>query len=360
MRQADGNPTGNRLGAGITEDALRTAITRSGYPMQAAVIAAFKEAVAARWADERSHGQWASVQEEWTYVDSDTDDVRAIDALAEVHLWQAYSELQPRIRPMLSLLIECKQSELPHVFFTRPDHHLPQFPSTTGFPYGEVTLSTNDDRSTYTFEVTDLWGLTEHKFIIEPPVAVSLSKARRKSGTDLEVTGDDTYRSLTLPLLKATAHLDRATGFSNTHFTDGRLVIPLAVIRGPMVAVQGDGQGDLEAVPWVRVQRYEPEPEPRRWRSHKLLAYDVVHEEFLPTYLQIAMDYADRFASSVATHQKVLLSGRGFAKGLGGWAGPVEVEPLMTEARAAAPRASAKRGWAVALRWLHSIASRET
>lgn len=335
MRQASGNPRGNQLQGGVTESSLQAAIAKSGYPMQAAVVAAIEEAAEAQWSEGREAR--VRVQEEWTYVDRDTDDVRAIDALADVHLWTAHLARQPRIRPVLSLLVECKQSELPHVFFTRADQYRPQFPTTTGFPHREVTLQTDDDVSSYTFDITNLWGLDGHEFITGPPVAVSLSKARRKGG-HLEVSGEDTYKGLTLALLKAVDHLEKVAGYARSHYTDGRLVVPVAVIRGPMIAVLGDGQGDLEAVPWVRVQRYEPEVQPEHWRSHRLLAYDVVHEDFLPTYLASLHDYTDQFAKAVAEHQEVLLTGRGFATGLGGWAHPVDVIPLKAQAQAVVRR----------------------
>lgn len=155
MQQAAGNPASNKLGVGVTEAALRDAIASSGYPMQAAVVAAFKKASGRRWPED-DQTAWVTVQEEWTYLDQDADQVRAIDALAEVHMWPAHSKQQPRIRPVLSLLVECKQSELPHVFFTRSDRFRPQFPTTTGFPHSEVTLHTDDDPSTYSFDLTTL------------------------------------------------------------------------------------------------------------------------------------------------------------------------------------------------------------
>lgn len=319
MRYSSDNPPSNDLRNGITESSLRAAIDRSGYPMQASVVRAIEEAVDLRWGE----SAYTAVQEEWTYQDRDTGDVRAIDALAELQLWRVQSEAQPRIRPMVSLLVECKQSELPHVLFTRPSG--PSLaPTLAGFPHSHVTLVTDDDGSTYRFPLTMLWGLDQHKFVTEPPVAVSISKLRRK-GKDLEVTGEDTYNGLTLPLLKATAHLDSVTQFTETHYTDGRLIIPVAVIRGPMVGVLNDGKVAPEMIPWARATRYEPESSPIFWRSHRVFTYDVVHEDYLPAYMAILTDYADHFASAVRDHQEVLLSGRGFAAGLGNWQRPVQV-----------------------------------
>lgn len=321
MRHSAENPQSNDIGGGVTESGLRSAIDRCGYPMQASVVRAIREAAVLRWGDRA----YTAVQEEWTYQDRDTGDVRAIDALAEAHLWNWQSEDQPRIRPVLSLLVECKQSELPHIFFTRPSGRSLS-PVVSGFPHSDVTLVTDDDRSTWLFALTDLWGLDEHTFATSPPIAVSLSKARFRKGGDLEITGEDTYNGLTLPLLKATAHLDVVAEYEKKYYTDGRLLIPLAVIRGPMVGVLDDGKGDLELIPWARVTRYEPESSPENRRSHRVFTYDVVHEDYLASYLEKLTDYADSFAAAVLGHQAVLLTGRGFAAGLGNWQRPVKLE----------------------------------
>jgi hypothetical protein len=331
MRHSADNPRSNDVGSGVTEAALRAAVDRCEYPMQASVVRTISNAAEQHWED-RAH---TIVQEEWTYQDRDTGDVRAIDALAESHLWPLQSGRQPRIRPVLSLLIECKQSELPHVFFTRPSERSLS-PVLSGFPHSDVTLVTDDDNSTYNFPLTSLWGLDEHPFVSSPPVAVSLSKVRRNR-SDLEITGEDTYNGLTLPLLKATEHLDAVTAYTSTHYTDGRLLIPLAVIRGPMVSVLDDGRGDLELIPWARVTRYEPESQPKHWRTHRKFTYDVVHEDYLATYMGKLIDYTSAFASAILDHQSVLLTGRGFAAGLADWQRPVRVDvapwPQKTEPR---------------------------
>jgi hypothetical protein len=58
-----------------------------------------------------------SVQEEWSYVDRDSSDLRSLDILAGQELFDLHTNPQPRVRPELNLLIECKQSQLPYVFF---------------------------------------------------------------------------------------------------------------------------------------------------------------------------------------------------------------------------------------------------
>jgi hypothetical protein len=299
MREAEGNPIQNRLGAGIKEEDLAAAVAISGHPMQARVAKEVRRAFL-DWGKEGER-HWYFIQEEWTYQDSDTGGIRALDALAELSLWDSAGH-QPRVRPTLNLLIECKQSELPYVFFTRRDAHgSAEYPYTGGFPHEEITLTTNDDPSSFIYPLLDVLGLRSHAFLNDVPVAVSLSKARRK-GKELEITGEDSYNSLTLPLLKARDHLFRIARFRRTYYTDGRLVTAVAVVNAPMIAVDEDG--GLQSLPWVRVHRYEPTSFDRKHRAHHLAAYDVVHEHYLSEYLAQLCAFAGAFSAAELGHGK--------------------------------------------------------
>ena len=101
MKKTDDNPVTNRLGSGVTEEKLDVAIVKSGYPLQTKVALQLKKEF--------------HVQEEWSFIDNKTKDIRTIDLLAEKELYNRKEH--PRVRPTLDLIIECKQSELPFVFF---------------------------------------------------------------------------------------------------------------------------------------------------------------------------------------------------------------------------------------------------
>jgi hypothetical protein len=214
-----------------------------------------------------------------------------------------------------------------------------------GFPHDEVTLRTDDDPSTYTFSIRNLWGLDQDPFVLQPPIAVSPSRARRK-GSVLEVSGEHTFKSLAMPLRKGVQHLLDISHYSGSHFTDGRLVTSIAVLRAPMIAVPEDGAEGLEAVPWVRVHRYEPVANGPWWRTHELTAFDAVHEDFLADYLDVLMSYADRVATNMIDNQRPLLEGRGFAAELGHGARPLIVEPVSADVRAMSRRLGAESLWA--------------
>jgi hypothetical protein len=272
MRAASDNPSANRLGAGVDESALKAAISASGHPLQAAVIDCLTDVLSSR-------GLFFA-QEEWSYVDADSGESRAIDALAELTMWKNDSKgMNPRIRPVLNLIIECKQSELPYVFFLRDDVVLPDYPRIAALPHDEIVCTTDDDPSTYTFSILDALGVGFHPFVTSScPTAISFSRVVRK-GKDLMVTGEESYRGLTLPLLKATDHLVASSRPRRSrYFFDARLVISLAVIRAPIVGVSREDNSDnLEAIPWVRVHHLQP-PEKRDQSIARIQAFDVVHE----------------------------------------------------------------------------------
>jgi hypothetical protein len=98
------NPPTNQIGPGLSEETVVSAVEESGYPLQVFVSDLLQE---------KYH-----VEEEWSYLDRDSDGLRALDMRASMQLydWKDFKE-QPRVRPSLDLLIECKQSELPYVFF---------------------------------------------------------------------------------------------------------------------------------------------------------------------------------------------------------------------------------------------------
>jgi hypothetical protein len=90
----------------------------------------------------RSLGTDMTVQEEWVYLDRDSKELRALDIHARVDLYDV-TRTQPRIRPQLDLLVECKQSELPFVFFLSPEKlsHL-EFPAVAGLFHQAIEIST--------------------------------------------------------------------------------------------------------------------------------------------------------------------------------------------------------------------------
>ena len=110
MKRVPSNPGSNKLGSGVTEKAVNEAVAKSGYPLQTIIARSLR-------------GQEFGVNEEWSYIDRDTSDLRTLDIMAAKLFYDFESE-PTRVRPTLNLLIECKQSNLPFIFFSASGHIL--------------------------------------------------------------------------------------------------------------------------------------------------------------------------------------------------------------------------------------------
>ena len=140
-----GNPAGNKLSPGTDADQVLSAVRKSGYPLQTRVANLLRTDF--------------HLQEEWSYLDPDTRTLRTLDIVAENYFYDLETNGQPRTRPMLSLLIECKQSDLPYVFFAGSKTYLRTFPVFAGLLHDVVSLSTNDSRSTWSCSIVQTLSL---------------------------------------------------------------------------------------------------------------------------------------------------------------------------------------------------------
>lgn len=185
MQQGLGNPGTNHLQAGVSEADLRTAVDDSGYPLQVIVSQILRASF--------------SVQEEWAYIDRDTRQLRSLDIRAVKWL----SELSPqeRVRPVLNLLVECKHSELPYVFFeSKGKFQSFDHPVIHGLKSTSIYL---DSDSGFGFTVANVvaLGLLQHPFQSVPKISRTFSKAVR-SGKKLELSGTEAYSASSCRLLR--------------------------------------------------------------------------------------------------------------------------------------------------------------
>src|SRR5690349_24953867 len=77
--KADSTPPYAKLPGGVSLDDVSEAIAHSGYPLQADVAHAIKQAV------QSTYNVIFNLQEEWTYVDSESDQVRSLDTYAAMN-----------------------------------------------------------------------------------------------------------------------------------------------------------------------------------------------------------------------------------------------------------------------------------
>ncbi|WP_439821409.1 hypothetical protein ACSPX5_08160 [Pseudomonas sp. HLG18] len=306
MDSVVGNPARNCLAAGVDESDVLEAIAKSGYPLQTRVT----ETLSSEF----------YIQEEWSYKDRDSSALRSLDILASKRLVDIHHP-QPKVTPAINLLIECKQSDLPFIFFE--SNHPPAlkyFPTIAGLKSESIELITDDDPSTWTISTLSALGLDKHKFISDAPISSTFSKCARRSGKSLELSGEESYNGIVLPLIKAAAHFEHSRSPRSTYqYFSAGLTIPIAVVNAPMVLVNSKKPNSTAKLsPWVRVARHEYEGDSDDWQKDRLWAIDVVHEDYLSEYLsKHAMPFAEEFARLTLKHPEELASGKGFVPSLG-------------------------------------------
>jgi hypothetical protein len=201
MNQHPANPSSNILSNAISDADVLAAVKHSGYPLQMIISRYLREAL----------GDVNQVKEEWGYLDQDSNQTRTLDILTEKPLYDIHDNSHPRIRPALTLLVECKQSELPYIFFlSESSHWLPYFPMFCGLFGDAVRVKENFNsglgkliKTPVTTSIPNGLGFDRHDFIVQPPAwSLTLSKCVRKS-KDIVLSGSDSYLSVVLPLLKA-------------------------------------------------------------------------------------------------------------------------------------------------------------
>lgn len=305
MKEYSNNPSTNILGSGISKSDVDHAINKSGYPLQTIVANLLRKEF--------------QIEEEWSFIDSKTKEIRAIDIMAEKPLYD-YMVEHPTVRPTLNLIIECKQSELPYVFFfSAENRHTNYYPVISGLFKKDITLSTNDDNSTWSFSLRSAFGLDDHQFLHQVPSSMTFSKCVRK-GKDIVLSGADGYHNLVLPIITSMHHFDDAVKPPKTAlYFDAHLTFGIGVVDSPMIGVTVKDSGhEQEMIPWVRVFRHESYEHENWWERKKLFAIDIVHKDFVNEFVsKNLLPFAREFAQKILKHQEIVVSGKGFAKGLG-------------------------------------------
>lgn len=333
MKEAADNPPENKLLHGVSDEALCSAVEASGYPLQVLAGA-------------RLRAQGFLIAEEWVFNDRDTGQLRALDIHALLPLYDWEADGGRRVRPQLALLVECKQSEMPYVFFVsdaRPGVSA-EAVAISGLHSDRVEIHTDDDASTWSFSVPQTLGLADHAFVAEPHcVALSFSKAARKN-KDLTLSGSDPYQSLVLPLTKALdSYSARVAPPTTARYFDLTVPFGLAVIDGPMVAAEvSPSATEYRLTPWVRVYRHDVDPAAaHHFDREKLFAIDCVHSAWLDQYLNNhLLPFARELGRRALAHHEEIASGSAFAAGFardsrGGL--PERLQPLSMAQRARRP-----------------------
>jgi hypothetical protein len=297
VNQTPNNPAGNKLGAGIDEPALIRAIETSGYPLQGVVADKLKSTF--------------GVTEEWGYIDRDTQEHRSLDVFAFRKL-----ATDGEVQPCVVLLVECKRSRHPYVFFQNVvDRKIPGFPQVAGLI--RITVKDSNKRR-FMPAGPEILGLDDLPFVRPGPPHCSAFTKAIAEGKKVTVSGTDAFNSLILPLVKA---MDHAASLyqAPTSPLQPTLILCLSVIDAPVLVVTSPREASAPLfTPWVRVPRQEAHPEHHRI-NQKYYVVDLVHIDFFDAFLSDHLTpFLEEFASRLKKQSKILIKG-GTVQNLDSW-----------------------------------------
>ena len=97
------------------------------------------------------------------------------------------------------------------------------------------------------------------------------------------------------------------------------MVIGLGVVDAPMVGVRlTDAGTETEILPWVRVVRHQPYQGDSKVDRNRVFGIDIVHKEFLGTYVETHVKpFAEEFSRLALKHAHELADARGFVPSMG-------------------------------------------
>lgn len=296
MRAHSNNPPANAIPGGIAEPDLVTAITTSGYPLQGIVAARLLRDF--------------NIIEEWGFIDDVTQDHRSLDVYAFRPL--GHGE-EAQLQPGLRLLVECKRSRHPFVFFQQVVHNaVPWFPHVHGVPNGYVSIyQPGAGRQ----QMIEAWpalamGLDDTSFVAGgPAVCASFSKAI-PNGKKVELSGADAFNTIVLPLVRALQHaVSQAPPPLPTALLYPTLTLCVAVLDAPMLVVESpEKANDPSLSPWVRVVRHESTSGARP--ASRFYAIDFVHSDYVSAFLaHHLLPFANEFAARATRLEDVLRYG---------------------------------------------------
>lgn len=312
MRNAASNPERNQLPKGIDEKELIGAIESSGYPLQGLVASILNDRFA--------------VSEEWGYIDRDTKEHRSLDVFAYKKLG---SSMAAPVQPNIALLIECKRSRHPYIFFQSiPNRAIPRFPSVAGLPSGGVSIhEAGGNRSIQASGALAL-GIDKLPFVEPgPPKCAAFTKAI-PSGKRVELSGSDPFNTLVLPLVKAQVHAaqlykvaDKPTRLFPT------LLHCVSVLDAPILLVEKpEDAANPVFTPWVRIVRQEADPDPFSWNRFRFYSIDAVHIDYFPEYVtKHVLPFAEEYGKRAIAFDNILFGG-GQVSSLDNWSWD-EVKP---------------------------------
>ena len=302
MNESTNNPPLNRLQSGVSVEELESAVRLSGYPLQR---------VAAELLGDSFH-----VTQEWAFRDRETNEHRSLDLFG-------FREVRKtaRLRLEAALLVECKKSELPFVFFEAAAPRVPsEFPRVVGLR-GERPQLHSRDGVYRTPTIAEFLGLQDFAFASDgPPICRSFTKSERK-GKKLDLSGSFPFNKVVMPLASATEHFARQwnrIGSSGADFAC--MVHPICIVDGPMVLARGGPKSShLELRPWIRITLQEVATEQDYGFSHHYVV-DFVHCAYVSAFIsEHFLPFLEQFANRAVSAEELIVQMKAEVPELHNW-----------------------------------------
>jgi hypothetical protein len=289
------NPEENQLPDWAAAGELEKAATAAGYPLQITVGNLLKNS-------------GFFVQDEPTYVDSDggSETTRTLDLAARLPLTPKLLHSGDKALDLyLTLLIECKRSVHPYVFFEAVNP-----PSIESLPSvglrREVRFTGDwDDHAVRSAPLMQALGVHQEALIVTPPISATFSRAIR--GKKIEFSGEEPYRAIVLPLIKAVQYQQQVAPRRHT----AQLMLPVAVVDAPMAMVGFHGEIPYtRSHPWLRVIRWRATKPDERFVRRGFDAVDIVHRAYFGRYVhEYLMPFGFLFAQRLGERLPFVLDG---------------------------------------------------
>lgn len=293
MREHPENPGDNQIPKGISEKSLIRAIERSGYPLQGIVLECLRDRF--------------DLAEEWCFIDRDTKDHRSLDVFARLQLPN-----NDYLTPSLCLLIECKRSLHPYIFFRNPvAESIPQFPRVAGLPGSATSIAQAGVSRNLETTADIILGLSELPFVRPGPTICSAFTRAVARGDKIEFSGTDPFNKMVMPLVKASDYThELINSTSNSQHLSPTLVLAVSVIDAPILLLEDPSRpSDPVLTPWLRVVRHEAHRDSTRIR-YRYHVIDIVHAGYFDVFInQHILPFSQQFEQRVNQQSGVLSRG---------------------------------------------------
>lgn len=302
VNQSPDNPPDNKLPSGFRLERITDAVRHSGYPLQTVVA----QALLPRF----------KVIEEWGYSDRDTQDHRSLDLFTSYTITKRPGS---QLTPTLALLIECKRSALPYLFFSAAVPDTPrEFPAVLGLPDDYELHAPGGTRY---ISPSAFLRLDDFRFVnAGPPLCNALAKSagERKQQT-LKLSGAVPFKTAILPLISALEHLRRLYTPAQPPYAPC-VTLCICVLDAPMILAEGTPEDpQLTLSPWIRVVRGEA-VQVERWFRYRHYVVDLVQRHFLAAFLsQHLLPFADSFSDRVLQGEPLVLGRKGRVPDANNW-----------------------------------------